>query len=69
MLLQEVTLQELTMTARISSRRGDEITIEIKVRLSVSILEREEQILEGLNKGGNVATEEMLKDLTRMVPI
>ncbi len=57
------------MTARISSRRGDEITIEIKVRLSVSILEREEQILEGLNKGGNVATEEMLKDLTRMVPI
>ncbi len=57
------------MTARISSRRGDEITIEIKVRLSGSILEREEQVLDGLNEGGNVATQEVLKDLTRMVPI
>jgi hypothetical protein len=50
------------MTARISSRKGDEITIEIKIRLSGSILEREEQVLEGLNEGGNVATQEVLKD-------
>jgi hypothetical protein len=50
------------LAAKISERKGNEITIEIKVKLSGSILEREEQILEGLNEGGNAATQELLKD-------
>lgn len=49
------------MTSRLISRENNTVTIEVKIKLSRSILESEERIQTALNEAGNIATGEALK--------
>lgn len=49
------------MAAELISKEGDEVTIQIKLRLTGTMLEMEESILTGVNSVGTLATEEALK--------
>ena len=50
----------VVMETQVVSRSGDEVTIEVRVRLSGSLLEMEAAILEATNAVGRCATEEAL---------
>ena len=45
------------MAAELISKEGDEVTIQIKLRLTGTMLEMEESILAGVNSVGTLATE------------
>ncbi|MCI0565436.1 MAG: ISKra4 family transposase [Nitrososphaera sp.] len=49
------------MTASVISLNGDEVTLEVKFRLTASMLETEENILAALNEAGCVGTEKALE--------
>jgi len=49
------------MPVSVLSVRGDEVTLEVKIKLSGSMLEMEENILASLNEAGDLATTEALK--------
>lgn len=48
------------MSAKIISKNDEEVTIQVKVKFSNSMLESEENILSAVNEAGNLATEEAL---------
>ena len=52
---------ELSMSANIKSIEGTTVTIEVKVELTSSMLDPENNILLSLNEAGSLATEEALK--------
>jgi len=49
------------MNAQITERKGNRITLKVDIELTGSMLEMEEQILEGVNEMGTVASGEALK--------
>jgi hypothetical protein len=49
------------MSARITERKGNRITVAVDIELTGSMLEMEDSILEGVNEVGNVASGEALK--------
>jgi hypothetical protein len=50
-----------SVVTRVARRSGDEATVEVTVRLSASLLEMEEAILEATDAVGRCATEEALR--------
>ena len=52
---------ELSMSANIKSIEGTTVTIEVKIELTSSMLDSENNILFSLNEAGSLATEEALK--------
>ena len=50
------------MTAKVISREGNKLTVQAEIKLSDSMLDSEESILEACNKVGSLATEEALKE-------
>lgn len=49
------------MSVTVISKEADELTLQVKISLTGTMLENEEKILEALNNAGNLATHEALK--------
>ena len=49
------------MSATLKSVEGATVTIELKIELTSSLLNSEENILSSINDAGSIATEEALK--------